>query len=115
MSQSPVNDAESFLFYCDMSALSAAERTAHQQLIGQVFGPLLEETRELPDGYAYRFAVEQYPQVAAFIANERRCCPFLRFTLSMEPHGGPVWLHLTAPGDVKPFLREELGHYVPSR
>jgi hypothetical protein len=105
-------DASEFLFYCDMTALSYEERIAHQELIGQLFGTLVQETRELPNGYAYLFDNAQYPHVAAFITNEQLCCPFLTFDLTVTPHRGPVWLQLTAPGDVKPFLREELGHYI---
>ncbi len=108
-------DATEFLFYCDMTALSPEERTAHQKLIGELFGNLVQETRELPNGYAYRFDNAQHPQVVAFITNEQLCCPFLTFDLTVTSHHGPVWLQLTAPGDVKPFLREELGHYVSQR
>jgi hypothetical protein len=115
MSGTPDTDSAPFLFYCDMSALSREQREAHQQLIGQLFGGLLRETRELPDGYAYRFDGEHYPLLADFITNERLCCPFLSFRLDVAPERGPVWLQLTAQGDVKPFLREELGHYVSSR
>ena len=100
------------LFYCDMLALSPTERQAHQALIGRLFGGLLEETRELEDGYAYRFDGEHYSLVAEFITHERLCCPFLTFGLTVAPRRGPVWLQLTAPGDVKPFLTEELGQYV---
>ena len=108
----PGDEATEFLFYCDMSALSRDQRTAHQELIGRVFGSLVRETRELSDGYAYRFDNEDYPLLAAFITNEQLCCPFLTFELTVAAHRGPVWLRLTAPGDVKPFLREELGHAV---
>jgi hypothetical protein len=107
----PADTAE-FLFYCDMTALTPEQRTSHQELIGQLFGTLVRETRELPDGYAYRLDNEHYPLLATFITNEQLCCPFLTFDLTVTPHRGPVWLQLTAPGDVKPFLREELGHYV---
>jgi hypothetical protein len=95
-----------------MLALSPEERQSHQALIGRLFGSLVLETRELADGYAYRFAGEYYPLVAEFITHERLCCPFLTFGLTVTPERGPVWLHLTAPGDVKPFLTEELGHYT---
>ena len=105
-------DAAEFAFYCDMTALTPQERSAHQSLIGQLFGTLVQEIRELPNGYAYRFDNEHYPHVAAFIANEQLCCPFLTFGLALTAHRGPVWLELTAPGDVKLFLREELGHHV---
>jgi hypothetical protein len=114
MSQSSASDTP-FLFSCVMAALSREQRTAHIELISQLFGGLVQETRELPDGFAYRFAAEHYELVATFINNERRCCPFLRFTLDVAPHGAPLWLHLTAEGDVKPFLREEIGHYTGER
>ena len=112
MSKTLGNETTDVLFSCDMSALSGEQRTAHQELIGQVFGSLVRETRELPEGYAYRFDNEHYPLLAAFITNEQRCCPFLTFELTIAAHRGPIWLRLTAPGDVKPFLREELGHSV---
>jgi len=115
MTRTPDNDETPFLFYCDMLALSREQRTAHRELIGQLFGGLVEETRELPDGYAYRFAGEHEPLLANFITNERLCCPFLSFRLDVAPERGPVWLQLTAPGDVKAFLREELGHYASPR
>lgn len=99
------------LFFCDMTALSSEERTAHQERIAELFGNLVRETRELADGFAFRFDGEHYPLLAAFIADERKCCPFLSFRLEVAPEQGPVWLQLTAPGDVKPFLVEELGHY----
>jgi hypothetical protein len=105
-------DTTAFLFYCDMLALSSEERQFHQALIGRLFGNLVLETRELADGYAYGFAGEHYQLVAEFITHERLCCPFLTFGLTVTPERGPVWLHLTAPGDVKPFLTEELGHYI---
>jgi len=105
-------DTAAFLFYCDMLALSPDERQSHQALIGRLFGSLVLETRELEDGYAYRFAGEHYPLVAEFIIHEQLCCPFLTFGLTVTSERGPVWLHLTAPGDVKPFLREELGYYA---
>ena len=95
-----------------MLAFTPTERQAHQALIGRLFGSLLLETREIADGYAYRFEGEQYQLVAEFITHERLCCPFLTFGLTVAPRRGPVWLQLTAPGDVKPFLTEELGHYV---
>jgi hypothetical protein len=63
----------------------------------------------LPDGYAWRFAGERYPDVAAFVADERRCCPFLTFALTLAPDGGPLWLQLTGPGPIKAFLHAELG------
>lgn len=100
-----------FLFYCDMSALSPKQRAAHQKLIGQLFGSLVQERRELADGFGYRFEGEHYSLLSTFISHERMCCPFLTFHLEVAAHRGPVWLELTAPGDVKQFLLEELRQY----
>jgi hypothetical protein len=111
MSDTPNTNATPPLFSCDMTALSPEERAAHQERSARLFGSLVRETRELADGFAYRFDGEQYPLLAAFIADERECCPFLSFRLEITPEQGPLWLQLTAQGDVKPFLLEELGHY----
>ena len=68
------------------------------------------ERRELEDGYALRFAPEpgRVPELARVIEQERRCCAFLRFCLTVEPAGGPVWLELTGPAGTKEFLASML-------
>jgi hypothetical protein len=33
------------------------------------------------------------------------CCPFIRFTLDIEPNEGPYWLRFTGAEGVKEFLR----------
>ena len=33
--------------------------------------------------------------VASVIEAERGCCRFLRFRLTIEPHGGPLWMEVT--------------------
>lgn len=111
MSDTPNTDSVPSRFYCDMTGLSSEERAAHQEHITQLFSSLVRETRELADGFAYRFDGEHYPLLATFIRDERKCCPFLSFRLEVAPEHGPIWLQLTAPGEVKPFLMEELGHY----
>jgi hypothetical protein len=39
---------------------------------------------------------------------ERRCCPFLRFVVEIEPDHGPTWLRLTGGPGVKDFPRAEV-------
>jgi hypothetical protein len=36
---------------------------------------------------------------------ERLCCPFVRYTLEIEPNRGPFWLRMTGVEGVKEFLR----------
>jgi hypothetical protein len=68
------------------------------------------ETKELEDGYAYRFPLDPtwVATLAKLITVERECCPFLRFSLRLEPAGGPIWLELTGPPGTKDFLNSIL-------
>jgi hypothetical protein len=65
-----------------------------------------EESELLPDGMRWRFAAVDglLPQMAAVIDAERRCCRFLRFDLSVEADGGPVWLSATGPAGTRELL-----------
>lgn len=102
-------------FACDMTAL-ALERDQHIATTTALFRAV-ETIRELPDGYAFRFASQRHllEQAAAFVALERRCCPFFGFTIEVEPEGGPFWLHLTGREGVKPFIQAELGGVLGER
>ncbi len=93
---------------CDMAALDVAERERRQALADQI-AAATEEVREEADGYAFRCQAALLPVVAAFVGLERRCCPFFRFTLALEPDDGPLWLIIAGRVGVKAFLRAELG------
>lgn len=71
----------------------------------------VQKVREVANGYEFRHAahVSVLLLLAEFIRLERRCCPFLEFTLNVETEHGPAWLMLTGPEGVKEFLRAELG------
>jgi hypothetical protein len=92
---------------CDLAAIPAGEREAHESLARQLFFEAVPEGEELTDGYAFRFRAEQYPPLVAFIANERLCCPFFRFTLELTPAQGPIWLRITGGDGVKEFIGSE--------
>src|SRR5437867_9889441 len=92
---------------CDLTAIPADKREAHEALARQLFFEAVPERQELSDGYAFRFGADQYPPLAAFIANERLCCPFLCFTLEVTPAQGPLWLRLTGGEGVKEFIQAE--------
>ena len=92
---------------CDLTAIAADEREAHELLAKQLFFEAVPERQELADGYAFRFSADQYPLLTAFIANERLCCPFFHFTLDVTPAQGPIWLHLTGGDGVKAFIQSE--------
>lgn len=94
---------------CDLGAIAPSEREAHlvttRALLESATG-----ISELPDGYAVSWPAEAgiIRDVAAFIANERLCCAFLRFEMLLEPGDRPLWLKLTGGEGVKEFLQIEL-------
>lgn len=75
--------------------------------VGTQLYAAVQEIEELPDGYAFRLpsSPEMLPLVAEDLNYERLCCPFIHFTLDIEPHGAPFWLRFTGGEGVKEFLR----------
>ena len=62
--------------------------------------------RAHPDGYVLDLerSDEALAAAARVIALERRCCPFLRFTLTVEPGEGAIELALTGGPGTREFL-----------
>ncbi len=62
------------------------------------------------DGYVLRFDAsgERLAQIARVIDRERSCCPFLRFQLTVESGGGPMWLEITGPPGTADLLASVL-------
>ena len=98
---------------CVPGAIPATERAAHFALVARLFRARAQERRALADGpaegYAFRFDAEELPELARFVANERRCCPFLTFALELPAGADVAWLRLTGPVGTRAFLDAELG------
>jgi hypothetical protein len=92
---------------CTLTEPELAARRAG--VLGDVRRSALE-ARWVADGVQLRFAAEPatLSLLATFVDLERRCCAFLRFQLTVEPGGGPVWLTLTGPPGAREFLAAEL-------
>ena len=86
---------------CTLTDLELQERRS--TLLHQV-GQDIQEVVEREQGFAYRFPAERLPELAHIIGLERQCCAFLRFTLTIEPGNGPLWLEVTGPEGTKDFL-----------
>lgn len=82
---------------CNMGVFTDAERAHHAAVVTKLFARA-EEGQPLANGAAYRLPAESETLIlsAAFIAQERRCCPFLHFDLSLDAVGA-LWLRLTGP------------------
>jgi hypothetical protein len=94
-------------FACVPHAIAPAIRDEHFKSIAQLFGELAREKCVITDGYRYRFDSSAFATVASFIANERLCCPFLAFSLSVTPDAGPIWLQVSGPEGTPAFLDAE--------
>jgi hypothetical protein len=97
-------------FACNLKALTPQQRQAHEALTGRLFQSV-ETRRELPAGFELRVDSRKVSivELATWLDDERRCCPFLDLAIEKEPQDGPLWLRLTGPEGVKEFLKAELG------
>lgn len=93
---------------CVPSAIPAAERQGHLALGRELLDVRARERVALPNGYAIRFEPDALESVARFVANERKCCPFLTFELTVDASTGPLWLHMTGPEGARAVLDAEL-------
>jgi hypothetical protein len=66
----------------------------------------VERREDLLNGLRLEFAPsgDTIALIARVVEAERHCCRFLRFGVTVEPDGGPVWLELTGPAGTRDFL-----------
>ncbi|MQA89413.1 MAG: hypothetical protein GEU90_04150 [Gemmatimonas sp.] len=94
-------------YACDASAIPREQRESHLSLTKWLSGAVVER-RGLAEGYTYRLPAAALVNITAFVANERRCCPYLGFEL--EPARGEafVWLRVTGPPGATGLLDDVL-------
>lgn len=94
---------------CDLAALPPDQKHRKQSL-RQWLQSDVQETRELPNGYAFRNSPtpDLILAVAEFVALERVCCPFFDFETKVEHGGGPMWLRITGEQNAKQVIEAEL-------
>ena len=95
---------------CNPEALTVEQRERQRALIGLLRADV-KEVRELDDGYDFRHSPDRTVLlgIAEFVANERLCCPFFEFGITVERDGGPVWLRIKGEGEAKRVLEAEMG------
>jgi hypothetical protein len=94
---------------CNLAGLTAEQRERQRELLGQLRADV-KEVRELDNGYAFGHTPDRAVllAIAEFVANERLCCPFFEFGITVERDGGPVWLRITGEGEAKRVLESEM-------
>src|SRR5215813_6680718 len=93
---------------CNMGVFTPIQREAHIQTARTLIQSV-ESVQDVENGYEFTFPneTELISKIAEFISNERLCCPFLRFTLTVGPDRQPVSLSLNGPVGTQEFLRVE--------
>jgi len=95
---------------CNMNVFTTAERENHIQNTAELFQSV-QAIQEADNGYEFIFPNPGSPativRMAEFISNERLCCPFLKFTLTIDTDPKPVSLILIGPEGTQDFLRAE--------
>ena len=100
--------------FCNMGMLTPAEREAHILTTTRLMRAA-QAVRERENGYEFIFPneTELIIDTGEFIAKERLCCPFLKFSLSVSSDSEPISLSLTGPAGTQEFLRLEFNGAIP--
>ena len=75
---------------CLVDAIPREERAGHRERLRRLFGERMLGRERLRDGYAFRFHPDDLIDLSRFVANERRCCPFLSFEVQVDPATGDL-------------------------
>jgi hypothetical protein len=93
---------------CNPTAIAPSDRAAHVATTEEIFSAsTVLAIKEGAHGYAFRFPLEteMLYKTIAYIAKERRCCPFFTFTLVV---GSELWLELSGTSEVKEYIQSNL-------
>jgi hypothetical protein len=95
-------------FYCNIKALTPEERAHHKQL-GDKLMAARKEIVEMDKGYEFQFSPKDVTlaELADWVVNESKCCPFFDFHIDLENEGRLVCLRLTGEEGIKQFIRAE--------
>jgi hypothetical protein len=89
-----------------MDALTAGEQARRAALLATLRERMTGLDHE-PEGIVFRLRNERetFALAGEFVVYEARCCPFLRFDLTVEADGATVRLRLSGGEGVGDFLR----------
>jgi len=95
-------------FYCNLKALSPEERQHHRQLSEKLMA-VQQQIVEIVKGYEFQFSPANVTlaELADWVNNESKCCPFFDFHLDLEQKGKLLCLRLTGEQGVKQFIQSE--------
>ncbi|WP_309119774.1 hypothetical protein [Paenibacillus sp.] len=94
---------------CCHSAFTNEQRAEYKHIWTEIEKRRLGLT-ELANGFQYRFPgdSETLRLIQDWIGMERKCCPFLTFSVIASNEEEPILLQLTGSEEAKAFLRTEI-------
>jgi hypothetical protein len=95
-------------FYCNIKALTPAERARHKQMTEKLMS-VRKEVVETEKGYEFQYSPSDISllELADWVIAEGRCCPFFDFHIDLEQEGSLLCLRLTGAEGIKGFIRSE--------
>jgi hypothetical protein len=94
--------------YCNIKALTPEERAHHKQLSEKLMAAR-QEIVEMEKGYEFQFSPKDVTlaELADWVVDESKCCPFFDFHIDLEKEGKLICLRLTGEEGIKQFIRAE--------
>lgn len=93
---------------CVPGAISLELRPGHFARVKRLFGEAALERQALTDGYEFVFQASELEEVARFVALERKCCPFLSFTMELTDGDDRVRLRIHGPRGTREVVEAEI-------
>jgi hypothetical protein len=93
---------------CVLGAIPSEDRSAHFARVGRLFREVALTRQKEPNGYAFSFPSTELDEVSRFVSLERRCCPFLSFSIDVEAEDGPIYLRVSGPPGSRELIEAEL-------
>jgi hypothetical protein len=90
-----------------MTAIPRDARDEHSRITRELIASAIE-VHHSSDRVVIQLAPDQYEKTVRFIALERLCCSFLRFTLDVATDRGGLSLTISGPSGAGEFIRAEL-------
>lgn len=94
---------------CCHTAFTKEQRVAYKN-IWEELETRRQRINELENGYQYQFSGDEdtLRLIYEWISMERKCCPFLTFSVIASNENEPVHLLLTGSQEAKAFLRSDI-------
>jgi hypothetical protein len=98
---------------CCHTVFTKDERSVYKDIWGELETRRLGVT-EIESGFEYQFPGDSdtLRLVNEWVSMERKCCPFLTFTVIASNEDEPLFLQLTGNEEAKAFLRSDINDKI---